>query len=65
MSDNDRALADTYFIQPSKDKNQGGYTIEIKKSFENRKMTLPSGSTVQGVSRELFEQAVRAATLKE
>ena len=65
MSNKARTLADTYVVLPGKSKKHGAYRIEIKRALQGKKMSLPSGRTVQAVSREVFENAVRAATLKE
>lgn len=65
MNDKVRALADTYLVLPSKEKIKDDYVVEIKRVYQNRRMSLPSGRTVQALSREVFEQALQAATLKK
>jgi hypothetical protein len=48
---------DTFFVRPRKDRDVS--------TFANDKMSFPDGRTVQALSREVFEEAVRAATLKK
>lgn len=63
----DRALADTYFVRratgPAQQQSQAH--TGISSYPDNKKICLPNGRTVQPIAREIFEEAVRAATLKE
>jgi hypothetical protein len=64
MSD-DRDLADTYFVRRAVQQQQQQGHLGSFSYPDNKKMSLPNGRTVQPISREVFEEAVRAATLKE
>jgi hypothetical protein len=64
MANQARELADTFFVRPRK---QDGETPKTDNAPypQNDKMNFPSGRTVQALPREVFEEAVRSATLKE
>jgi hypothetical protein len=48
--------ADTFFVRPKEEKSPFP---------QNDHLDFPDGTIVRALTRELFEEAVRAATLKE